>query len=302
MDFQLNVTTSLGALQIPRFADSITLGGRQSKVLVTDYTFGASSLLLYSTAQVFYAGVMAGRDVLVVYGDSDQDHESSIIATGTPNKLQATSQFVRATEESTLVSGKGRPTTIDVLRGFQGLQTIYDSDTQLFLYADTATASSLWSPVIAGAESDPFRNYWGIGTNQSILVGGPYLVRSATVEGDNLALRGDLNSDVRLIVIGIPPGVRSISWNGQAASPDLQAMSNLSTAGGVFVGRVAPKASLTGLEIPQLTGWKYQDSLPEAKSGFDDAAWTVANHTETNIPYKPYYGDGRVLYGCDYGL
>jgi hypothetical protein len=28
----------------------------------------------------------------------------------------------------------------------------------------------------------------------------------------------------------------------------------------------------------------------------------VANHTTTKIPFRPYYGDGRVLYGCDYGL
>jgi hypothetical protein len=40
--------------------------------------------------------------------------------------------------------------------------------------------------------------------------------------------------------------------------------------------------------------------LPEIRSGFSDANWTPANHTTTKIPFKPYYGDGRVLYGCDY--
>ncbi|RXW18167.1 hypothetical protein EST38_g7685 [Candolleomyces aberdarensis] len=300
-DFRLNVTTSLGNLQIPRFAESITLGGRQSKVIVTDYTFGSSSLLFYATTQVFYSGVIAGRDVLLVYGDSDQDHETTIIPSGTPNRLQASSSsFFKTTEDA--VNGTST-ITITSLRGARSLATYYDSDTQLVMYADTQTVSSFWSPVIAGPETDPFRNYWGIGTNQSILVGGPYLLRDATLQGDTLALRGDLRSDVQLTVIGIPEGVTRLSWNGQDVSPDLRAAEEISSVGGsVFVGRVAPKASLTRLEVPQLNGWKYQDSLPEISQEFDDGAWTVANRTETNIPYKPYYGDGRVLYGCDYGF
>ncbi|KAJ2913369.1 hypothetical protein MD484_g7048, partial [Candolleomyces efflorescens] len=296
--FQLNVTTSLGRLQIPRFAEAITLGGRQSKVIITDYTFGASSTLLYSTAQVFYAGVIAGRDVLLLYGDSSQDHESTYIPSGTPNKVQASSSFLKVTEDAA-----GPASTINFLRGIEGLVTVRDSDTQLILFADTQTVATFWSPVIAGPESDPFRNYWSIGTNQSILVGGPYLVRDATLNGDTLALRGDLKSEVRLTIIGIPQGVRRLSWNGQDVSPDLQAAEAISGVGGsVFVGSVAPKVSLTRLEIPQITGWKYRDSLPEAKRDFDDHSWTLANKTGTNIPYKPYYGDGRVLYGCDYGF
>ncbi|KAJ3503067.1 hypothetical protein NLJ89_g8601 [Agrocybe chaxingu] len=70
-DFKLNVTTSeLGAVQIPVVAPSITMGGRQSKVVLTDYAVGASSKITYSTAQVFYAGTIDGRDVLFLYGDS----------------------------------------------------------------------------------------------------------------------------------------------------------------------------------------------------------------------------------------
>ena len=56
-----------------------------------------------------------------------------------------------------------------------------------------------------------------------------------------------------------------------------------------------------GLQLPELTGWKYKDSLPEIKTDFDDAEWIVAEKTSTNINVKPRFGDGRVLYGCDYG-
>ncbi|KAJ3509470.1 hypothetical protein NLJ89_g5205 [Agrocybe chaxingu] len=119
--------------------------------------------------------------------------------------------------------------------------------------------------------------------------------------GTTLALRGDLKEDVRLSVIA-PKAIRAITWNGQSVSGDVAASEALSAAGG-FVGQLGAKSALTGgLGIPKLTGWKFKDSLPEAEEGFDDSDWTIADHTKTNIPLKPYYGDGRILYGCDYGF
>ncbi|EEB95866.1 hypothetical protein MPER_05099, partial [Moniliophthora perniciosa FA553] len=53
--------------------------------------------------------------------------------------------------------------------------------------------------------------------------------------------------------------------------------------------------------VIELGPWKYADSLPEIRDYFDDSDWVEANHTQTNIPHRMLYGDGRVLYGCDYG-
>ncbi|KAF9240278.1 glycoside hydrolase family 35 protein [Melanogaster broomeanus] len=209
-NFKLNVTTSGGSFQIPRIASAITLSGRQSKVIVTDYSFG-SSKILYSTAQI------GGRDVLFLYGDHSQEHEAALALTGTP-RFQAQSA--------------------------KGLVTIWDSSEQLILYSDTATAGTFWSPEIPSSESGDFANYWQFGTNMSILVGGPYL--------------------------------------------------------GLFSAQISPSVLASGIVAPPLTGWKYADSLPEVQASFSDADWTIANHTTTNIPFKPHYGDGRVLYGCDY--
>lgn len=178
--------------------------------------------------------------------------------------------------------------------------TVYDSDTQLVLFADTDTATTFWSPLIAGSASDPLRNYWQFGTNTSILVGGPYLVRNATISGSTLALRGDLNTSAMLTVIA-PKSVKSITWNGQRVDGDLSAASDLSSQG-AFVGTLQTSVTAKGISVPKLTGWKFNDSLPEITKGFDDSSWITANHTTTNIPLKPYYGDGRILYGCDYGL
>ncbi|EEB90965.1 hypothetical protein MPER_10755, partial [Moniliophthora perniciosa FA553] len=108
-EFKLNVTTASGAsFQIPNIAGAITLDGRQSKVLVTDYAFG-SSRALYSTAEVFFAGVIDGRDVLFLHGYSNQEHEVVLSLTGT-NTANTTSELITFTPatstNSTIISFK----------------------------------------------------------------------------------------------------------------------------------------------------------------------------------------------------
>ncbi|KAG1850871.1 glycoside hydrolase family 35 protein [Suillus subluteus] len=287
--FKLNVTTSAGNFEVPRFISGITLGGRQSKIIVTDYSFGSSSKVLYSTAQVLFAGQIGGRDVLFLYGDPTSESEAALTLNGTP-RIQGTGV--------SLVSSNG-VTSVTFLPGIQGLITIWDSSEQLVLYSDADTAGTFWSPEISANDSVEFAKYWQFGTNSSILVGGPYLVRNATITGSTLALRGDLNDSVQLTVIA-PDDVKTVTWNGIPISADVAAVSNLTTQGG-FVAQLKPSSTVLGFAPPALTNWRYANSLPEILSGFSDANWILANHTTTNIPFKPYYGDGRVLYGCDYG-
>ncbi|OJA15263.1 hypothetical protein AZE42_10788 [Rhizopogon vesiculosus] len=284
--FKLNVATSAGKFEVPRVASGITLAGRQSKIIVADYSFG-SSKVLYSTAQILYAGKIGRRDVLFLYGDSTSESEAAITFSGTP-RIQG-----GAGVSTTSANGI---TTVNFLPGIQGLVTVWDSSEQLVLYSDTDTAGTFWSPEIPAGSSVEFANYWQFGTNASILVGGPYLVRNATIRGSTLALRGDLNKDVRLTVIA-PDDVKMVTWNGIPISADVAAASNLTAQGG-FSAQLQPSA--TAFAPPALTNWKYADSLPEIQGRFSDAGWTLADHTATNIPFKPYYGDGRVLYGCDY--
>lgn len=289
VDFKINVTTSAGYVQLPQIASSVTLGGRQSKVIATDYSFGTSKLL-YTTAQILFAGRIGGRDVLFLYGSSTQEHEASVVLTGTSG-VKASGSYISFTLSN------GNHTIISLLSGIKGLVTVYDSDKQLIMYGDEDTATTFWAPVISDAEAaeSTFPNYWQFGTNNSILVGGPFLVRNASISGSELALRGDLQTGVRLIVIG-PENIRSITWNGDPVAAD----ATLTTRGS-FVGRVQLKNSPLSVVAPTLGGWKFADSLPEIQANFSDDSWTTANHTTTNIPDKPYYGD-RILYGCDYKL
>ncbi|KAI6030502.1 glycoside hydrolase family 35 protein [Pisolithus orientalis] len=289
INFKMNITIESEAIQVPRVASAITLSGRQSKIIVTDYSFG-SSKVWYATAQVLYTGRIGSRDVLYLYGDPLQEHEVALALNGTPRIRAQSSSF----QWNTL---KGI-TTVSLLTGIEGLVTLWDSDQQLVLYSDTATAGTFWSPEIPSNDGGDFASYWQFGTNASILVGGPYLVRNATMVGSKLELRGDLDEGVRLTVIA-PDNVRMVTWNGFPVSPDVNAASTITTVGG-FSADLSPSLSGLGLGLPKLSNWKYADSLPEIQGNFSDVNWTIANHTSTNIPFKPYYGDGRVLYGCDY--
>lgn len=272
---------------------SITIGGRESKLVVTDYAFGQSSSVLYSTAQVLFAGVIGKRDVLFLYGVKNQTHEISLELTGTPNVQIKSADVGFTTSNST--SASANQTVVSLLSGIEGFITVYDSSTQLILYADEDTAGTWWNPVIPAASGD-FPHFWQLGTNSSVLVGGPYLVRNATISGSTLKLVGDLETSVRLFVVA-PPTVKKITWNGESVEADAALSNNA-----VWVGEASTKTKTLSVKPPALTGWKYSNSLPEILSNYSDSAWAVANHTTTNIPDKPYYGDGRILYGCDYGL
>jgi Beta-galactosidase, domain 2/Beta-galactosidase, domain 3 len=272
--FNLNVTTSVGTITIPQTVPNITLNGRQSKVIVTDYHYGSSGFVLWSTAPIFFAGHIGTRDVLYVTADR-----------GEPCEL-ALSRSARVD----LNFPEGVPG--------DGPLAVIDTDTSLVLVSTTLTADCFFAPVLSG--TGPHANFWQIGTNSTVLVGGPQLVRNASIGADGtIALQGDLNASVTLQVIG-PPHMTTVTWNGKPVTKNTTATHDLSRQPGTFVGYLP--FSNTNMTVPTLTGWKFSDSLPEVKVTFDDSNWVVANHTTTKIPFKPYYGDGRVLYGCDYGL
>jgi hypothetical protein len=268
------VTTSAGTISIPQAVPNITLNGRQSKVIVTDYHYGSSGFIHWSTAPIFFAGHIGTRDVLYVTVDR-----------GEPGELALSHS---AKVDLRFLDGVPR----------EGPFAAIDTDTSLVLVSTSLTADTFFAPVLSG--TGPHANFWQIGTNSTILVGGPHLVRNASLGADGtLALHGDLNSSVTLQVIG-PPHMTAVTWNGKPVAKDSTATDVLSRFPGSFVGHLTFPS--TKMAVPVLTGWKFSNSLPEIQPTFDDSHWVVANHTSTHIPFKPYYGDGRVLYGCDYGL
>lgn len=291
-DFSLSVNTSKGLLTLPRTFPSINLDGRQSKVIVTDYAFGDSQLL-YSTASIFFSGKIGNRDVLFLYGDSDQFHEAAFSFNSANSFTESTAYHPSVNISNDLANDIN---TVTFLPGMNGLVPVFDTSSLLVLFSDSVTVATFWAPVIPSSSS-PLASYWQFGSNDTVLVGGPYLVRNATIEGSVLKLIGDLNESVILTVYA-PETVKTVSWNG-ALVEDLKQAQGESSA---LMGHLTIQKSLTSLKTPELTDWRFSDSLPEIKPDFSDQGWIVANHTTTNIIQPPLFGDGRVLYGCDYGF
>lgn len=287
INFSLNVNTSKGPLTLPRTFPSINLNGRQSKVVVTDYPFGDSQLL-YSTASIFFSGTIGSRDVLFLFGDSDQFHEAAFDFPLTNSLTESTSFHSSVNISNDSINAIN---TVTFLPGINGLVTVFDTSSLLVLFSDPVTAATFWAPVIPSSSS-PLASYWQFGSNDTILVGGPYLVRNATIEGSVLKLVGDLNESTILTVYA-PETVKTVSWNGVLVENLKRAQSESSA----LTGHLTIQTSLSSLKTPALTSWRFSDSLPEIKPGFSDQDWITANHTTTNIIQPPLFGDGRVLYG-----
>ncbi len=246
--FAVSLPTSQGTLTIPTTTDTIALNGRQSKLIITDYTFGARGALLYTTASVFFAGTIGARDVLFLYGHADQSHEFAFTLAG-ESGVRAASSLVQFAHSMT-----NGASVVTVLPGVDGLITVWESAEQLVLYADATTAATFWAPPIRSAT--PTANtipgleaFWQFGTNTTVLVGGPYLVRNASLveDGRTLALVGDLNVSVPLTVFA-PPEVVQVTWNGEPVGT----MAQLGASG--LHAELTLKSKVSGVQMPELRG------------------------------------------------
>ena len=256
---------------------------------ITDYTFGVNSSVLYTTATVFIATTVGSRDVLFLTGDLDQSHEIALTLTGRSSK-RTEDAYVRYTDPR---NGSTTTTTVTVSAGRNpGVVTLWDSDEQLVLFSDPATAATFWAPPVRAPTVNTIEGletFWQFGTNTTVLVGGPYLVRNATIEGGTLAMFGDLNASVPLTIIA-PTDVKTVMWNEKRVEVR-------SDGRGVLSGWLAQSGKTKLVTVPELSGWRFKDSLPEIGADFDDSDWVVADHTSTNITQGMLFGDGRVLYG-----
>ncbi|CEL57170.1 hypothetical protein RSOLAG1IB_08403 [Rhizoctonia solani AG-1 IB] len=311
-NFRLTLPSSLHssttARSIPLTIPSIALSGRASKVLLRNVSYG-SSRLVWSTASILYAGKMGNRDVVFLHGPSSEGHEFAVPLhkqnfRSTGASATHVSQHISISQH--LLSGSQALSVVTVLPGNVGLVTVFETPSQLVLFADSETAGNFWAPVLATqgkdslAEQDPYSNFYQFGTNSSVLVGGPYLVRDAQLSSKGeLFLRGDLEKESMLTVITELGVVRRVFWNGFPVDTMLHDSSK--STSGVLRFQIAPRVGTADIKVPKLTNWRYRDSLPEVKEGFDDSEWTTANKTSTNIPEAPHFGD-KVLYGCDYGF
>ena len=266
-------TSAFGNITVPQLNDtSLTLNGRDSKVHVSDYSLGGATLV-YSTAEIYTWHKYADKTVLVVYGGPGETHELVLAVTGLE-----------------ILEGKVRSITT---RGYTLINFKADSERKVvkvgvdnFIYVYLLDRNSAY-------------NYWSIDqaphdSSNPVILNAGYLMRTAKVEGNTLALTGDLNATTTIEIIGgVPSTLSQLTFNGD----DFTFQTN--KEGVVTAAIDYPKPRLI---IPQLNDlkWKYIDSLPELSSTYSDKAWTSADLKTTYNSLRKLTTPTS-LYASDYG-
>ncbi|MDZ5649392.1 beta-galactosidase [Nitrospirillum sp. BR 11828] len=265
---RFSVTVDGQAITLPQKAGTaLAINGRQAKMVVVGYPFGAQRLR-YSTSEVMTAATIGGRDFLVLYGDRGTAGEASFRV---PANAQA--RVVRGAVHSDLKDGQ---LSLDYTHDGLAEVVITGGERPLVvLLADRQATERIW------------RTETAVGP---VLMVGSHLLRTATVTGKTLALAGDSDTDKDAIVFG--PGTTAVTWNG--ASVPVTPSGAEDGALAVTLPAPAPVA------LPALKDWQARDAAPEIAPGFDDHAWRVADLTTSNSITNPL--SHPVLLADDYGF
>lgn len=280
---QVTVQTSLGPMLIPQNG-TLTFNGRESKILVTDYAFGKSKTsILYSTAEIMTWTTIDNTDYIVFYAPAGQTGETSFLFDSAPTVNIAGLSGV------TTVFSNGTLMLSYALNGSAFVPITLGKTTIVAILLDKATANQWHAPLIPG--HGPFGNFFSLGTNKTVLVSGPYVLRTASIAGNTLALAGDLNGTTAIEVVA-PKSVSRILWNNAPVRLT-------KTPRGSFTAQVG---AVHTIDLPTLDHWKVSGSLPEIDPDFDDSSFTVADLTTTNYTNLPPLAGSQVLYSQQYGF
>ncbi|KAG4441043.1 hypothetical protein IFR05_003498 [Cadophora sp. M221] len=268
--FSANLNTSAGAITVP----NINLDGRQSKILVTDYSFGKNTLL-YSSADVLTYGTF-DVDVLVLYLKPSQVGQFAIksSSTGTTHSTEGTSEVsVESTNSSTTFTytqGSGK--------------TVVKFGSVLIYLLDQQTAWKFWAPATT---TNP-----DVKPDEQIFVLGPYLVRSASISHGVVHVSGDNDIATTIEVYTGDSSIQTITWNGIR-------LAVTKTSYGSVTAQI-PGAKDRTISLPSLNNWRSADTLPEKLASYDDKNWAVCNKSTTLSPVAPL--TRPVLFSSDYGF
>ncbi|KAJ2896575.1 beta-galactosidase B-like protein [Zalerion maritima] len=288
--FHLDVTTSEGEMTIPRYSSSnnnnnnnnnkssaITINGHRAKILPTDFVFGEKTLL-YSTAEVLTFSIADGAEVLALWLPEGESGEFSLKGVKWAKAVGHSSPGVKIHKERlgiTVSYTQAPGLTVLVLEGGSRV-----------LLLDRAAAYRFWAPAL---DNRPL-----VLPENTILVHGPYLVRSASYHSRarTLEVNGD-EEEATTMTVFAPPGIRSIYWNGDKVRI-------VSRDGNMYTVALPDPGSFA---LPSLGPWKSTDSLPEILTGYSptSAAWVVANNSDTPNPTVPA-SNNPVLYVDDYQI
>ncbi|KAK4139805.1 glycoside hydrolase superfamily [Dichotomopilus funicola] len=278
------VNCSLGQFFVPKISSAFVLSGNEAKIMVADFHFGEHTLS-YSSVEVLTYSVIDEKPVLVLWAPVGRSGEFHL----------------RGATNGTIVSGQAVTLVSDeegMIVGYiqkEGLTVVeFDNGVRVVL-VDRATAYKVWSPALTNDPKVP--------VNQTALVIGPRLVRSATLtsEDSTISLFGDNNATTpTALEVFTSSSITTIRWNGVDLPTTQSKYSSL-------LATINPDSSTSSptFQPPKITNWKSQDSLPEISPSYSDSgpAWVLANDSTTTNPdasvkdaTKPY------LFADQYGF
>ncbi|TDZ24227.1 putative beta-galactosidase C [Colletotrichum orbiculare MAFF 240422] len=270
IQFDVTLNTTAGRVSVP----GVILNGRQSKILVTDYTFGKHTLL-YASADIAAYGIF-DTEVLVFYLQEGQTGEFAF-------KDEANLTFEVWGDTEVLENTNGNHTAF-TYKQVAGLTAVKFSNGVLVYLLEQKTAWRFWAPATTPNPT--------VLPNEQLFIFGPYLVRSASVSHGVLHVSGDSDKAATLeAYVGNEP-VETVDWNGLRLPAS-------KTSYGSFTAQI-PGAEDRSVALPELRNWRSADALPEASREYDDSRWVVCNKTATPSPYAPI--TLPVLYSSDYGF
>lgn len=273
MTFSVDLDTSAGPVTVP----NVSLDGRQSKILVTDYRL-TDHTLLYCSGNILTQAYLDGGDVLILYAKEGQVSEFAF-------KGETSLKYALRGASSVMSKTTGGIQSFTFTQS-AGISTLKFSNGVLVYMLDQPTAWRFWAPPTT---SNPH-----VLPDEKLLILGPYLVRSASISSDVLRISGDNDkaTTVEAYVGAAAQRVVAIEWNGIL-------LPTLRTEYGAYRAEI-PGAEKRNVSPPVLANWRSADSLPEAQPDYDDSTWVVCNKTTSASPVPPL--TLPVLFSSDYGF
>lgn len=278
--FKLHMITSVGNITVPQYAPDVVLNGRQSKILISDFNAG-SQKIIYSTAEILTVSIIEEKPVIVLWVPTGESGEFYLEGDRYGN--------VAKCENCANIGFYSQPKgVITTFTQGQGSTVLTYGNGATVIILDRTAAYKQWQPVLT---NDPH-----VPLDKTILVSGPYLVRTASIDGETLTIAGDYNGTTSLEIFA--PSVKKITFNGKDVP--FRTTSYGSVTGALSYSNQT--ISSVNATLPVLSQWKVADGLPERFAEYNDSgpAWVVADHNSTLNPSKP--ATYPVLYADEYGF
>ncbi len=264
------ISLNMAAYQTVPQQGVLVINGRDCKLLVAGYAMDRQSLM-YSTSEIMTHARIGARDVAVFYGRVTEDGETVLHYASTPMV-----DVLAGTVSSVYDSSSGDLRLNYVHSGLTLLRITGGKAPLVLGIADDAAAATFWRFDVGG---------------QPVLIRGPTLVRTASFNGNTIALTGDtaVAGPIEVFTSAASAGA-PLTWNGAR-------ISSTPTRYGSILGSLPGPMRYVP---PAIDGWRTITDVPETAAGFDDSNWVAAANSTTSNPMQPPVGQ-VVLYADDYG-